>query len=183
MTAHESVRGQLLIAGPRLLDPNFQRTVVLIIEHSPEGALGLVLNRPSETSVGEVVSELEDLLATEDSVFIGGPVQPGGLIILARFPEPDAAALLSFADVGILRAEVPLEDPPELLAARAFAGHAGWGPGQLDDELERGDWILEAATVDDAFTPAPEELWAAVLARKGGSYALVARMPPDPSVN
>jgi putative transcriptional regulator len=179
----ESVRGQLLIAGPRLLDPNFQRTVVLMIEHGPEGALGLVLNRPSETNVGQVVSELEELLMADTPVFIGGPVQPGGLIVLARFPEPDMAALVSFDDVGILRAEVPLDDPPELLASRAFAGHAGWGPGQLDDELERGDWILEAATVDDAFTEAPEELWSTVLARKGGSYALVARMPPDPSVN
>jgi putative transcriptional regulator len=169
----ESVRGQLLIAGPRLLDPNFQRTVVLMIEHGPEGALGLVLNRPSETNVGQVVSELEELLMADTPVFIGGPVQPGGLIVLARFPEPDMAALVSFDDVGILRAEVPLDDPPELLASRAFAGHAGWGPGQLDDELERGDWILEAATVDDAFTEAPEELWSTVLAR----------MPPDPSVN
>jgi putative transcriptional regulator len=154
-----------------------------MIEHSPEGALGLVLNRPSETNVGQVVSELEELLMADTPVFIGGPVQPGGLIVLARFPEPDMAALVSFDDVGILRAEVPLDDPPELLASRAFAGHAGWGPGQLDDELERGDWILEAATVDDAFTEAPEELWSTVLARKGGSYALVARMPPDPSVN
>jgi putative transcriptional regulator len=179
----ESVRGQLLIAGPTLLDPNFQRTVVLIVEHSPEGALGLVLNRPSESSVGEVVSELEELVAAESPVFVGGPVQPGGLIVLARFPEPDAGAFVSFADVGILRAEVSLEEPPELLAARAFAGHAGWGPGQLDDELERGDWILEPATADDAFTEQPEGLWSAVLARKGGSYALVARMPPDPSVN
>lgn len=179
----ESVRGQLLIAGPTLLDPNFQRTVVLMIEHSPEGALGLVLNRPSESRVGEVVSELEELLRADSPVFVGGPVQPGGLIVLARFPEPDLAALLSFADVGILRAEVPLDDPPELLAARAFAGHAGWGPGQLDDELERGDWILEPATVEDAFTEEPQKLWSAVLTRKGGSYALVARMPPDPSVN
>lgn len=179
----ESVRGQLLIAGPTLLDPNFQRTVVLIIEHSPEGALGLVLNRPSESSVGEVASELEELLEADGSVFVGGPVQPSGLIVLARFPEPDLAALLSFEDVGVLKAESPFENPPDLLLARAFAGHAGWGPGQLDDELERGDWILEPATVDDAFTEAPEELWSAVLARKGGSYALVARMPPDPSVN
>jgi putative transcriptional regulator len=178
-----AARGQLLIAGPTLLDPNFQRAVVLMIEHSPEGALGLVLNRPSESNVADVVPELEGLLPADSPVFIGGPVQPGGLIVLARFPEPDAAALLSFDDVGILRAELPLDDPPDLLAARAFAGHAGWGPGQLDDELERGDWILEPATAGDAFTGDPQALWSAVLTRKGGSYALVARMPPDPSVN
>jgi putative transcriptional regulator len=179
----ESARGQLLIAGPTLLDPNFQRTVVLMIEHSPEGALGLVLNRPSESYVSEVASELEELFTADSQVFIGGPVHPGGLIVLARFREPEGAAVLSFQDVGILRAELPVDDPPDLLAVRAFAGHAGWGPGQLEDELERGDWILEPALVGDAFTEAPEDLWSTVLSRKGGSYALVARMPPDPSVN
>lgn len=179
----ESLRGQLLIAGPTLLDPNFQRTVVLMVEHSPEGALGLVLNRPSESSVGDVVPELENLLDADGPVFIGGPVQPSGLIVLGQFAEPDASALLSFEDVGILRTEGSLDDPPPLLAARSFAGHAGWGPGQLDYEVERGDWILEPARFDDAFCEEPGQLWSEVLARKGGSYALVARMPLDPSVN
>jgi putative transcriptional regulator len=64
-----------------------------------------------------------------------------------------------------------------------FAGHSGWGPGQLDGELERGDWILEPARYSDAFTSQPDDLWTEVLERKGGSYALVARMPPDPSLN
>jgi putative transcriptional regulator len=179
----DSLRGQLLIAGPTLLDPNFQRTVVLMVEHGEEGALGLVLNRPSDCSVGDVVPELEELLDADTPVFIGGPVQPSGLIILARFAEPGESALLSFDDVGILRTEGSLDDPPPLLAARSFAGHSGWGPGQLDQELERGDWILEPATLDDAFAEEPGELWSEVLARKGGSYALVARMPLDPSVN
>jgi putative transcriptional regulator len=179
----DSVRGQLLIAGPTLLDPNFQRTVVLIVEHNPEGALGLVLNRPSETSVGDVVPELEEVVESGSAVFIGGPVQPSGLIVLAQFAEPGESALLSFDDVGILRTDGSLEDPPPLLSARSFAGHSGWGPGQLDDELERGDWILEPATISDAFSEEPDQLWAEVLGRKGGSYALVARMPLDPSVN
>ena len=179
----ESARGQLLIAGPTLLDPNFQRTVVLMVEHSPEGALGLVLNRPSETTVGEVVPELEERVAPDSPVFIGGPVAPGGLIVLGQFEQPDESALLSFDDVGILRTEGSLDQPPALLDARSFAGHSGWGPGQLDSELERGDWILEPATTHDAFSPEPEQLWSEVLARKGGSYSLVARMPVDPSVN
>ena len=85
--------------------------------------------------------------------------------------------------MGIVRTAGPLDDPPPLLDARSFAGHSGWGPGQLDYELERGDWILEPATLQDAFCPEPEHLWSEVLARKGGSYALVARMPLDPSVN
>ena len=179
----DSTRGQLLIAGPGLLDPNFWRTVVLVVEHSEEGALGLVLNRPSETTVGEAVSELEDLLDVDDQLHIGGPVQPSALIVLGEFEDPDAAALISFDDIGVLASGAPDDPPPSLRRGRAFVGHAGWGPGQLDSELERGDWIVEPAQAQDAFTDDPVELWETVLTRKGGSYALVARMPPDPSVN
>lgn len=178
-----SIRGQLLIAGPSLLDPNFRRSVVLVIEHSDEGALGLVLNRSSESTVGDVAPELESVVDPGSAVFVGGPVHPSGVIVLARFEHPGESALLSFEDVGVLRAENSLDDPPDLLTARAFAGHSGWGPGQLDAELEQGDWILEPATAGDAFCADPEELWSEVLARKGGSYSLVARMPPDPSLN
>ena len=179
----DSARGQLLIAGPGLLDPNFWRTVVLIVEHSDEGALGLVLNRPSETTVGEAVAELEELLDLDDPLYVGGPVQPSALIVLAEFDRPAEAALIAFEDVGVL-ANGAQEDPSlSVRRGRAFVGHAGWGPGQLDDEVERGDWIIERAVRDDAFTGTPLDLWSSVLTRKGGSYALVARMPPDPSVN
>jgi putative transcriptional regulator len=179
----DSARGQLLIAGPGLADSNFWRTVVLIVEHSDDGALGLVLNRPSETTVGEAVSELEHLLDIDDPLYVGGPVQPSALIVLAEFERPDEAALLAFDDVGVL-ASGAHEDPGNgLRRGRAFVGHSGWGPGQLDDEVQRGDWILEPAQREDAFSSQPSELWESVLTRKGGSYALVARMPPDPSVN
>jgi putative transcriptional regulator len=180
----DSIRGQLLVAGPALLDPNFWRTVVLIVEHNDDGALGLVLNRPSETSVGEAVPQLAALLDPEEKLFIGGPVQPSSVIVLAEFEDPTDAALLAFDDVGVLGTG-SAED--ELTAAirtgRAFLGHAGWGPGQLDGELERGDWILEPAKLDDAFSGDARSLWSEVLTRKGGSYALVARMPADPSMN
>jgi putative transcriptional regulator len=183
----DSTRGQLLIAGPALLDPNFQRTVVLVVEHSDEGALGLVLNRPSETTVGEAITELEEMLDAEDPLFIGGPVQQSSLIVLAEFEDARRAALIAFEDVGVLGAsdvDEPDDDArPSTRRGRAFAGHAGWGPGQLDAELERGDWILEPAMHEDAFSETPDGLWQAVLTRKGGSYALVARMPADPSVN
>jgi putative transcriptional regulator len=179
----DSTRGQLLIASPGLMDPNFWRTVVLIVEHSEAGALGLVLNRPSETTVGEAVSELEQLLELDDLLFIGGPVQPSALIVLAQFEDPDQAGLLAFDDIGVLATGPPEEASTGVLLGRAFVGHAGWGAGQLDSELERGDWILESARSEDAFTTAPGELWETVLTRKGGSYALVARMPPDPSMN
>ena len=180
----DSVRGQLLIAGPPLLDPNFWRTVVLVVEHSEEGALGLVLSRPSETTVGEAVEDLSELVGEDELLFIGGPVQPSAVIVLAQFEDPNDAALTAFDDVGVLGTG----SGPEHLSvgvreARAFVGHAGWGPGQLDAELERDDWILEPATLEDAFSTQPLELWSNVLTRKGGSYALVARMPADPSAN
>jgi len=177
----ESAQGQLLIAGPGLLDPNFWRTVVLVVEHSPDGALGLVLNRPSETTVQEAVAQPERLPALDDPLFVGGPVQPSALIVLAQFHRPADAALVAFQDIGVLPASEGAATP--LRRGRAFAGHAGWGPGQLDDELERGDWILDPARREDAFTSEPLSLWESVLTRKGGSFALVARMPADPSVN
>jgi putative transcriptional regulator len=173
-----------LIAGPTLLDPNFWRTVVLIVEHNDEGALGLVLNRPSETTVGEAVSELEELVDGADQLYIGGPVQPSSVIVLAQFEDPSDAALIAFDDVGVLgTGSSPEEVAAGVRTGRAFVGHAGWGAGQLDSELERGDWILEPGRLSDAFTDDPRGLWSDVLTRKGGSYALVARMPPDPSVN
>ncbi len=177
----DSTRGQLLIAGPGVLDPNFWRTVVLVVEHSADGALGLVLNRPSETTVAEAVADPERLPELDDQLYVGGPVQPSALIVLAQFDSPGDAALIAFEDVGVMPSVE--DDTVTISRGRAFAGHAGWGPGQLDSELERGDWILEPARHEDAFTSRALSLWQSVLTRKGGSYALVARMPADPSVN
>jgi putative transcriptional regulator len=117
-------------------------------------------------------------------LFIGGPVQPSAVIVLAQFEDATDAALIAFDDVGVLGKGGSLEEAGAgVRSGRAFVGHAGWGPGQLDSEIERGDWILEPARREDAFTAEPRELWPDVLTRKGGSYALIARMPPDPSVN
>src|SRR5579875_1838134 len=148
------------------------------------GALGLVLNRPAQTTIGEAIPQLATLLDSDESVFVGGPVQPQGVMVLARFEDPADSALIAFDDVGLIGIGAH-EDELDLgvRAARAFVGHSGWGPGQLDAELERGDWILAPATHGDAFTERPLELWSEVLLRKGGQYALLARMPPDPSVN
>jgi putative transcriptional regulator len=179
----DSLRGKLLIAAPSLLDPNFARTVVLIAEHTDEGAMGLVLNRASETSVADAVPELE-AIAGEDLVHVGGPVAPTSVVILGDYQDPEDAGLVVTGGVGLPAADSDLE---ELLVAtrrvRIFAGHAGWGPGQLDAEMEREDWIVAQALPDEIFTEDPDGLWSAVLARKGGQFALVARMPLDPSLN
>lgn len=181
----DSLAAHLLIAGPTLIDPNFARTVVLIAAHSEEGAMGVVLNRPSETAVTEAAPELDELVEDdEEPVFAGGPVQPEGVIVLAEFEEPAEAAALVLGDIGFLAAgEETVAPPGGTRRARVFAGHAGWGPGQLESELERDDWIVEPAETEDLFAPAPAGLWGAVLERKGGPYALLARMPLDPSMN
>jgi putative transcriptional regulator len=179
----ESLRGQLLIAGPGLVDPNFWRTVVLVGEHSEEGALGVVLNRSSETPVEEAVPELAMLAEGMGTVHVGGPVQPSAVVVLADFAEPDVAGALVLDSVGFLPSEVEPDSLGELRRARVYVGYAGWGPGQLDGELEDGSWIVEPAMPDDVFTDDPEGLWSAVLRRKGGPFGVLATMPPDPSQN
>lgn len=178
----ESLRGHLLVAAPSLVDPNFVRTVVLVAEHNDEGAMGVVLNRPSDASIGEVVPDLSALVDAEEPVFEGGPVQPAGVMVLAEFDDPADAALPVDGELGF----VALEADTEAVAAaraRAFAGHAGWGPGQLEAELDEEAWFVAPFEREDAFAADPEELWSRALERKGGAYALVARMPPDPSLN
>ena len=181
----ETLRGQLLVAAPTLEDPNFARTVVLIGEHNEEGALGVVLNRPSDTEVVEAVPDLAELVEEGEIVHVGGPVQTSAVLVLAEFAEPEQAQQLVVDDVGFLAVDDEDEDPvaTALCRARVFAGYAGWGPGQLEAELAREDWIVEPAVGEDVFTEDPEALWSNVLERKGGQYRLLARMPVDPSVN
>ena len=179
----DSLEGQLLIASPSLLDPNFRRAVVLVTEHSKEGAAGLVLNRPSPSAVAELVPSLEPLVEDEEPLWFGGPVQPNAVLVLGEFVDPDDAAVPLFGALGFPALDDPEEVVPATTRRRVFAGYAGWEAGQLEDELGREDWILEAAQPDDPFTESPADLWSDVLRRKGGIYELVARIPEDPSVN
>jgi putative transcriptional regulator len=180
----ESLVGQLLLASPALQDPNFMRTVVLVSLHSDEGAMGLVLNRPSAVTVGEAVPQLEQAVSDSERVYVGGPVQPTSVVFLVEFLDPAPAGLLVLGRIGFPAPNAAIEELVEASGrGRVFAGYAGWGEGQLDAEIEQGDWIAHAALPEDVFTDVPEDLWSAVLTRKGGSYALIARMPPDPSVN
>ncbi|MBA3364656.1 MAG: YqgE/AlgH family protein [Actinobacteria bacterium] len=179
-----SLRGQLLIAGPTLLDPNFLRTVILLGEHSGDGAMGVILNRPSETPVAEAVPGLAEVAADEALLHIGGPVQPAAVTALVDFHNPEEAATIVFGTIGFAQGDA---DTSLLAAAtrraRIFAGYAGWSPGQLDAEVEQGDWILASPQPDDVFSDEGFGLWASVLRRQGGRFALLARMPLDPSMN
>ena len=179
----DTLQGQLLIASPALLDPNFRRTVVLVTEHTDEGAAGLVLNRPSPAEVAELVPQLEPLVEDGEQVWLGGPVQQDAVLVLGEFVDPEDAAVPLFGALGFPSLDEPDDVVPVTTRRRVFAGYAGWGAGQLEDELAREDWIIEPALPDDAFTETPDALWSDVLRRKGGVYELVARMPEDPSVN
>jgi putative transcriptional regulator len=179
----ESLQGQLLIASPSLLDPNFHRTVVLVTEHGEHGAAGLVLNRPSETAVGEVVPQLTWLGGADDRIWVGGPVEQNAVLVLGEFEQPERSPVPVFGALGFVSLDDDEDERVPLRRHRVFAGYAGWGEGQLEAELEREDWILEPAAEGDAFADDAEGLWAAVLRRKGGVYELVARMPVDPSLN
>jgi putative transcriptional regulator len=181
----ESLRGKLLLASPTMTDPNFARSVILIAEHTEEGAMGLVLNRPAETTIGEAVPDLAWLADEEAHVFVGGPVAETAVIVLAEFDRPELAGAIVEGDLGFIGTDA---DDPDLLEdavrrARVFAGHAGWGPGQLENELGEDAWIVEPPKREEVFTTDPEDLWAAVLRRKGRRYALLSTMPPDPSLN
>ena len=179
----QSLRGHLLVAGPSLLDPNFLRTVVFVGEHNEEGAMGVVLNRPSSLSVGEAVPPLAELAGADELVYIGGPVQPEAIVVLGDFAEPARAAVPVLGSVGFLPGEVDEELAAGINRARVFAGYAGWGPGQLESELAEPSWIVEPALPDDVFSDEPEALWSRVLRRKGGPFAVLALMPMDPSRN
>jgi putative transcriptional regulator len=181
-----SLRGRLLVAMPVLQDPNFERTVTLLLEHTEEGALGLVLNRPSDTELDDPLPEWGPLAAEPPVVFVGGPVALDGAIGLARAtdPVPSEGWAPLFDDLGTVdlrRSPEDIEAPLEGL--RVFLGHAGWGPGQLEAELDEDSWIIEDARRTDVFTEDPEDLWSAVLRRKGREYVLLATMPMDPSQN
>ncbi len=180
----ESLQGSLLIAGPSLVDPNFRRTVVLVAEHGPEGAMGLVLNRPSALVVADAVPHLAELVPDDDPVWFGGPVDGGAVVAVGDFEQPGEAAALIMGRVGFL----PAEADAALLAGavrrtRVYAGYAGWDSGQLETELEEDSWIVEPALPEDVFYAEGVDLWSCVLRRKGGRFRLLATMPVDPSLN
>src|SRR5919199_1341479 len=168
----DSLRGKLLLASPTMTDPNFARSVVLIAEHTEDGAMGLVLNRPATATVGEAVPDLAWLADDDAQVFVGGPVAETAVIVLAEFNRPDLAGALVEDDLGFIGTDA--DDPEQLdgavRRARVFAGHAGWGPGQLEDELAEEAWVVEPPQRDEIFTADPGDLWSAVLRRKGKRY-------------
>ncbi len=180
--------GRLLVANPLLPDPNFDRTVVLLLAYSDDGALGLVLNRPSQMDVGEPLPQWEHLAAEPAVLFFGGPVAHQAVICLARnLPAPplaDSGDAWKEVSPGI--GTIDLDQDPDQFAGlvrpvRLFAGYAGWGPGQLEGELQAGAWWVVDAEPEDAFTLEPGDLWKQVLRRQPRPLKYVSWYPEDPA--
>lgn len=170
-----STSGRLLVAAPGLEDPNFRRTVVYMLAHDGDGALGLVLNRPGKLPAAAALPRWAERAAEPALLFQGGPVETGGVIGLGRGADGRPMPL----DL----AEEPGDATEGAGMVRLFAGYAGWGPGQLDGELTLGGWIVVDAVPEDPFSADPAALWRAVLRRQRGSLGWLAEYPEDPSVN
>jgi putative transcriptional regulator len=191
-----SLRGRLLVATPPLVDPNFARTVVLMLEHGAEGSLGLVLNRPSTTELADALPAWYDIVSRPALVFIGGPVSADAVIALGRRPHAPPAAPDSrpaadddgwiplIGDLGTIDVgRDPSDVAPGVEELRVFLGYAGWAPHQLEEELRQGSWFVVEADATDAFATDPSSLWTDVLRRQPSRIAIFATCPPDPSVN
>jgi putative transcriptional regulator len=171
----EPLRGRLLVAAPTLGDPNFSHTVVLLLEHTDEGALGLVLNRPSDVTVELALPDWHAAAAEPPVVFVGGPVQPNAVIAIGCGTDGTDEIIPGLTVVDLAGAPAPPG-----ARVRVFAGYAGWGAGQLEDEIAAGGWYLVDGTAADTLTAAPDDLWAVVLRRQGGLFTTI---PENPSQN
>ncbi|HEX5596485.1 MAG TPA: YqgE/AlgH family protein [Micromonosporaceae bacterium] len=186
----ELMAGQLLVATPLLKDPNFDRTVVLLIAYERSGALGVVLNRPTEVPVSAVLTGWDELAGEPAVLFEGGPVQPEAAICLGRMRGPTreikgfrpiTGAIGTIGTVDLSVDAERLRD--RITGIRVFAGYSGWSAGQLEEEIAAGSWFFFDALPGDAFMDRPDDLWQMVLRRQGGMTAAVANFPPDPTLN
>lgn len=189
-----SLTGRLLVAGPAIADDNFHRTIVLVLEHGEEGAVGVVLNRPSETPLAHISEELSGLAAPPGLVHVGGPVSPAAAVCLGRArldaslrergDEAPGVSLL-FGRVVSVDLDQAVEALGEVVEElRLFAGYAGWAAGQLEGEVALGGWFIVDRSDDDVFSAAPKCLWRQVLRRQPKqSLALLASYPDDLSLN
>ncbi len=172
-----STAGTLLVATPPLADPNFDRSVIYMVEHNEHGALGLVINRPSVEELPDELAEWRGHLATPEHVFSGGPVEQDTLIGVAHLVDLDGPDRVGTVDMT----RSPADTGARRL--RVFRGYAGWSPGQLDGELLAGAWLVVAAEPEDIFSTEPGELWRVVLRRQGGRTAWLANAPDELSMN
>ena len=191
-----SLEGYFLVSETELVDPNFHRTVVLLVNHNEEGAFGLVVNRPAEITLGDIIAEFEENALGELPAFIGGPVEQHYLFTLhSGLPESALSQYALHPTEGIvfepvfhamedyLRTDWSTLPEPQRPSINFYLGYAGWGAGQLESELEQNAWLVIPATPEIVFHPDPSEGWNAALTRKGGIYQIIAQTGFKPSIN
>jgi putative AlgH/UPF0301 family transcriptional regulator len=184
----EEVRpGALLVAMPSLTDPTFAGTVVFVLDHGATGTLGVVLGRPSQVEIRDVLPGWCDLAVDPGVFHVGGPCETDTALCLAvcRAPGDETGLRRVVGDVHL----VDLDADPDVLdgqvrGLRVFAGYAGWSPGQLTGEIAEGAWACVPGRPDDVLSPlAGPELWRRVMGRQTGRLAVLSTAPADPSVN
>jgi putative transcriptional regulator len=181
--------GSALVAAPVLRHPHFRRTVVLVLEHRASGTLGVVLNRPSDVPVRDVLPLWGPHVTVPQALYVGGPMKQHAALAVAALPAGvDATSTADLIRVRGPLALVPLDADPDLLVPRlrglrVFAGYAGWGKGQLAGEITRGNWVVVPALPDDVLAPPGADLWSRILRRQGMPLALLATYPADPVLN
>ena len=182
---NELICGRLLVAAPHVSDPNFIRTVIFVLAHKADGAIGVVLNRPSEIPVATAIERWAGTTVPPGVVFLGGPVSPASVIALASVKLDDASAHWNpvLGRIGTVNLDAEPSEVPGLDEVRMFAGYASWSGGQLEAELRDDDWFLLDAELTDVHTDDPKELWWEVLARQVGPLNRLAHYPRDPSHN
>lgn len=183
-----ATKGRLLVATPALVDPNFDRTVIYVLEHHTEGALGVVLNRSTEERIAEPLDRWRDLLSGSAEVYDGGPVEPDALIALAEAssrvdPDDDQLSVVAGTITSVDLTDDPALVAPRVTAVRIFRGYAGWGPGQLDAEIATSAWLVLDAEPADVFGSPSGDLWRGVLRRQSGRLSWLADAPDDLSLN
>lgn len=180
-------KGIFLVAAPSLRDPNFRQTVILLCEHSPEGALGVVVNRPTAMVVSEALAQIPVLEGQHHVLFSGGPVQPNQVLLLYRLTHEPSDTHHIFdgvylgGDVQVVERLLIQSTGRE--SFRAYVGYSGWAPGQLENEMKTGSWITMPADPSIVFEKDPAQIWPDILRSLGGPYKMYAEMPADPSLN
>lgn len=180
MDVGRSLAGSVLVATPLITEPPFWRTVVAVLEHDEEGALGLIVNLPSDLGVDHYLPEAKDALAPPPVIFIGGPVGSDSALGMLEGHEAMGIRESHFSGVSIV--DPTAQDLPEG-RMRVFAGFSGWSPGQLETELNEGGWWSALGRSEDFFTPDPGSLWESTVRRIRGRARLYATFPDDPASN
>lgn len=175
-------KGKLLVASRQLGDPNFAETVILILEYGEPGAVGLIINRPTEVTLAEVLPDVKEVQQRADTIYIGGPVARDQILLLVRSGKAPEQSHAVFEDVYACASQTVLQriitKPKAREQVRVYVGYAGWGPGQLDHEVARGDWLVVPADTKTVFGKTPSEVWPELI-RRGAVQEVRSQLPEN----